>query len=306
MHTNSRYSLSDLMCALTVVVFFWACAMTPVHAQEAPAPKKVLDFEGNKIFSKPELLEVANRCLSGFSKFQDQDAPLDYCLHRVRQFMAAKGYLQARLGEPRHELTENGSKTLVSVDEGALFRLGEVEISGSRILAPTQIREMLEMKTGEIANGDSIGVWLFERVKRAYGRLGYIQYTAEVQPKFHYKEGAPEGVADLEVNVDEGNVFTIASIKFDGNGNVPGDVLLREMIVRKGEIFSPDLLDESLTRINQSGQFETIDADKDVDYSVDQQSPRLSLTIHLRKRSAASGLAPVPQPVPRLTAIQVT
>ena len=126
-----------------------------------------------------------------------------------------------------------------------------------------------------------------------------------VQPKFHRKDGAPEGVADLAVTIDEGNAYTIASIQFEGNGNVPTDVLLREMIVRNGEIFSPDLLDDSLTRINQSGQFETIDADKDVDYSVDKQSPRLNLTIHLKKRLAASELAPLPQPIRRVSAIQV-
>lgn len=303
MHTNSRFSLS--MRALTVVVFAGVFGVSSVHAQEATAPKTVLDFEGNKIFSKPELLEVANRCLTGFSKSQDEDALLDYCLHRVRQFMSTKGYLQAQLGKPRQEQTENGFKTIVSVNEGALFRLGEVEIDGSRTLAPTQIREMLELKTGDIANGDSIGVWLFERVKKAYGNLGYIQYTAEVQPKFNCKEGAREGVADLAVSIDEGSAFTIASIQFEGNGNVPRDVLLREMIVRNGEVYSQDLFDDSLKRISQSGQFETISAERDVDYEVDKQLPRLSLTIHLKKRVAAAGLAPQPQPIRRVVSVQV-
>ena len=292
------------MRVLTVVVFS-VFAVNALRAQEATAPKTVLDFEGNKIFSKPELLEVANRCLTGISKSQNEDELLDYCLHRVRQFMSAKGYLQAQLGKPRQEQTENGSKTIVSVNEGALFRLGEVEINGPRTLAPTQIREMFELKTGDVANGDSIGVWLFERVKKAYGNLGYIQYTAEVQPKFHRKDGAREGVADLEVTIDEGSAFTIASIQFEGNGNVPRDVLLREMIVRNGEVFSQDQLDDSLTRINQSGQFETIDVNKDVDYEVDKQAPRLSLTIHLKKRTAAAALAPLPQPVRRVGYVQV-
>ena len=303
MHTNSRFSLS--MRALTVVVFAGVFGLSSVHAQEATAPKTILDFEGNKIFSKPELLEVANRCLTEFSKSQDEDALLDYCLHRVRQFMSAKGYLQAQVGKPRQEQTENGSKTIVSVNEGALFRLGEVEINGSRTLAPTQIREMLELKTGDIANGDSIGVWLFERVKKTYGSLGYIQYTAEVEPKFHCKDGAREGVADLAVTIDEGNLFTIASIQFVGNGNVPRDVLLRQMTARNGEVFSQDLLDDSLTRINQSGQFETIDSNKDVDYKVDEQAPRVSLTIHLKKRVAGSALAPLSQPVRRVVSVQV-
>ena len=299
------FTPSNLMRALTTMFICCVLGAGAIQAQEAAAAKTVLDFEGNKVFSKPELLEVANRCLTGFSKSPDEDALLDYCLHRVRQFMSAKGYLQAQLGKPLQEQTENGPRTIVSVNEGALFRLGEVEIDGSRTLAPTQIREMLELKTGDIANADSIGVWLYERVKKSYGNLGYIQYTAEIQPKFQRKEGAREGVADFAVTIDEGNAFTIASIQFVGNGNVSRDTLLREIVVRNGEVFSQDRLDDSLFRINQTGQFEAIDVNKDVDYEVDKQAPRLSLTIHLKKRVMGSAVAPLPQPIRRVVSVQV-
>jgi len=301
MFTGFRFPPSNLMRALVFGLVCCAC-VGATHAQEATAPKSVLDFEGNKIFSKQELLEVANKCLAGYSKSENEDEVLDYCLHRVRKFLSARGHLQAQLGKPRQEQTENGSRTIVSVNEGALFRLGEVEIAGSRTLSPTQIREMFELKSGDIADGDRIGLWLYERVKKAYGNLGYIQYTAEVQPKFHRKDGAREGVADLAVTIDEGNAFTIASIQFVGNENVPSDVLLREMTVRNGEVFSQDLLDDSLMRINQSGQFETIDADRDVDYWVDQKAPRLKLTIRLKKRVAES--TALPRPIGRVSSIQ--
>lgn len=300
MPTNSRFSRS--IRVLTLVIFSGVLGANSLRAQEGTAPKTVLDFEGNKVLSKPELLEVANKCLTGDSKSEEA---LDYCLHRVRNFIASKGYLQAQLGIPRQEQTEDGSRTIVSVSEGALFHLGEVEIKGVRILSPGQIRDMFELKTGDIANGDSIGVWLFERVKKAYGNLGYIQYSAEIQPTFHRKDDAREGVADLAVTIDEGNAFTIASIKFEGNGNVSRDALTREMTLRNGEVFSQESLYESLTRINQIGQFETIDADRDVDYAVDQKAPRISLTIHLKKRVAGSVLAPLPQPIRRVSSIQV-
>jgi outer membrane protein assembly factor BamA len=301
MLTNSRFSYSNLKRALTVVVFSGVFGLSAVHAQEATTAWAGLDFDGNKVFSKSELLEVANKCVGGSSKSE----VLDYCLHRVRQFMSAKGYLQAQLGKPHQEESENGLRTIVSVKEGALFRLGEVEIDGARVLTPSQIREMFELKSGDVASGDRISNWLFERVKKAYGNLGYIQYTAEIQPRFHRKDGAPEGVADLAVTIEEGSAFTISSIRFEGNGDVARDALLREMSLRRGEVFSQELLDDSLMRLNQNGQFETINADKDVDYDVDQKAPRINLTIHLKKREAASALAPQPQPARKVIAIQV-
>jgi outer membrane protein insertion porin family len=285
-----------------VVIFSGVLGVNALRAQEVTAPKTVLDFEGNKVLSKPELLEVANKCLAGYSEAENQDEVLDYCLHKVSDFLRAKGYLQARLGKPRVEQTENGSRTIVSVHEGAVFRLGEVTIDGARILAPSQIRELFELKKGDIANGETIGVWLYERTKKAYGNLGYIQYTAEVQPTFHCKEGEAEGVADLEVTIDEGPVFTIASIKFEGAGNVPRDVLLREIGLRNGDVFSQDSLEDSLKRLSENGRFETIDTDRDVDFWWDQKVPQLKLTIHLKKRVAE--LAPLTGTVRRAIAIQ--
>lgn len=298
MHTDSCFNTANLMRALTVVLFCCVFGISVNHAQEANAPKRVLDFEGNKIFSKAELLEVANKCLAANSKSQDDNATLEYCLHKVRQTMLAKGYFQAQLGKPLQEQADNGFRTVISVKEGLLFRLGEVEIDGSRILAPSQIREMLELKGGDVANVESIAAWLYERVKKAYGNLGYIQYTAEVQPKFHHKDDASEGVVDLAVTIDEGSAFTIAAIKFVGNENVPREVLVREMTLRNGDVYSQDLFEDSLKRLSQNGQFETIDADKDVDWSVDKEAPRVNLTIHLKKRVAgAAALAPLPRPI---------
>jgi outer membrane protein assembly factor BamA len=141
-------------------------------------------------------------------------------------------------------------------------------------------------------------------VKKAYGKLGYIQYTVEVQPTFHHKDGASEGVADFAVTIEEGDAFTIASIQFDGNEKVSRDALLREMTLRNGEVFSQDLLDESLMRINQSGQFEAIDADRDIDWKVDQKAPRVSLLIHLKKRDAGAALAPLSRPMGQVFVIQ--
>lgn len=305
MNRDSGSLPANLMRSLMVVLCCCAFGISAIHAQEAATPKRVLDFEGNKIFSKTELLAVANKCLAGYSKSENEDETLDYCLYRVTRFLSAKGYLQAQLGKPRQDQTENGSRTAVSVREGALYRLGEIEIDGSRTLAPSQIREMFELKTGDVASGERMGEWLFERVKKAYGNLGYIEYTAEIQPKFRRQGDASEGVVDLAVTIDEGSAFTIAAIKFVGNENVPREALLREMTLRNGDVYSQDRFDESLTRLSQNGQFETIDANKDVDWNVDKDAPRVSLTIHLKKRVAgAAALAPVPRSIGQVIVFQ--
>jgi outer membrane protein insertion porin family len=279
-------SLRVMSCTLSVMTAIGIFGAIAINAQEATQPKRILDFEGNSVFSKQELLEVGNKCLDGYSKSENQDEVLDYCLQRVRQHVSAKGYLQAQLGKPREEQTESGLKTVISVKEGALYRLGEIEIDGSRQFTPTQIREMINLKTGDVANGESLSVALYERVKRVYGNFGYITYTAEVTPKFHLKDGAPEGVVDFDVTIDEGNLFTVRAIKFEGNGSVPADALQRDLLLRQGDVFNVELLDESLTRINRTGVFAPINGDRDVDYYSGRGSSQVDLTIHLKKREA--------------------
>ena len=270
------------------------------NGQTASSEKPTLVFEGNKVFSERELLEVANNCLDQYSRSgpADESDKIDYCLRKVRFFLFAKGYLRAELGKPRQVQTENGLKTIVPVEEGALYRLGEVEISGAKLFSPGQIREVMGLKTGDIVNAETLIAGLYERLKKAYSDFGYVQYTAEVEPKFHLKDGAPEGVVDFTVTIDEGNAFTIRSIKFEGNGDVSEDALRSGILVRVGEVFNKELFDESLKRMSQTGQFEVIDVDKDVDYTWDQKSPRLDLTIHLKKKLPATEELKAPRLTP--------
>jgi outer membrane protein insertion porin family len=265
------------------------------QTQEGPRPKIVVDFEGNKIFSKQELIAITNPCLDRYSKagVTDDSEQIEYCLHRVKVFLYGKGYLNPRLGEPRRTQTENGLQIVVPIDEGARYRLGEVKVEGAQLFTPAQILEMIAVKAGDTANGVRLSEAVYDRVKKAYARLGYIEYTAEIVPAFHLNASGAEGTVDFSVTIDEGKQFTIRSVKFDGNGDVPEEALLRVMLVHSGEVFNKELLDESLKRMDQTGQFETIDCEKDVDYRSVGKDPQLDLTIHLKKKADKEN-SPIP------------
>src|SRR5438128_12377165 len=119
-----------------------------VHGQELAQRQLSLDFEGNRIFSKQELLEPVNRCLNRYSKPAGEYD--EYCLYQIKEFLFSKGHLRAKVGEPRWQETETGTRVVVPIDEGALYRLGEVKIEGSTLFTSAQILEMLTLKTGDI------------------------------------------------------------------------------------------------------------------------------------------------------------
>jgi outer membrane protein assembly factor BamA len=128
-------------------------------------------------------------------------------------------------------------------------------------------------------------VWLFERLKKAYGNLGYIHYTAEAEPHFRARsnDGA-EGVLDLTVIIEEGKPFIVRSLKFEGNGDIAFATLQKEMLVRAQDVFSSERFEESIRRLNKLALFEPIDADKDVDYQSGNETAQLAITIRVKKR----------------------
>jgi outer membrane protein insertion porin family len=244
----------------------------------------VLDAEGNKVFSKEELLDVANKCLDQWLDSAYTTEKLDSCLHKMTTYMKSKGYLQARLEKTLYNQTDSGPKALIPVVEGPLFRVGTIEVKNAKVFTAGQIVEVIGLNPGDVADGEKLGTAVFERVKEMYGNLGYIQYTAEITPQFHVKEGAAEGVADITVTIDEAQQFKVRSIKFTGGDKTTLEQLQRELMLHDGEVYNSELFKQSIARINDIGLYDPIDVNRDVDYKTDEEAALLNLTIKLKKR----------------------
>lgn len=255
--------------------------------QQPSAPRLPLNFEGNRVFSSPELLTVTDQCLVTYSKTEgtaSADA-LDYCLNKLKFWMFAKGYLQAKLGKLQKHQTPTGLKITVPIQEGILYRLGDIEFQNSRLFTPAQLRQMLKLRTGDVADADVLSEWAYKILRKVYAEHGYLQYSAELNPNFRGTPDREEGIVDFIVDVDEGDIFKIRSIRFEGNGNIPTEALLQAMLLRADDVFNQRLFEDSLTRVSLTGQFEAIDPDKDVEFRADKKSPVVDLTIHLKRKT---------------------
>lgn len=274
-----------------VSLIFVAGACFTAIAQETSS-RPVLDIDGNKVFSKQELLDIANQCLDRNTQSREYEtAVLDYCLDQVAKHLRQKGYLQATLGKTLYNQNETVLKATIPVSEGPLFRIGEIKIDNAKVLSPAQIIEMIGLNPGDIADGEKLANAVFERAKQAYGSFGYIQYTAEISPTFRAKEGAADGVVDILITVDEGRQFKLRSIKFEGADSKTTEMLRRELMVRDGEVFNADLFANSIIRINNTGLYAPVDANKDVYFRTEEKAAYVEVTIRLKKRGEATEAA---------------
>jgi len=246
-----------------------------------------IQFEGNKIFSTEVLLDSMRQAKgnTGYACLPPEgyDSEIfDVCLRRTTFYLRSKGYLNAKLGEPKKQETEHGLNLIVPVTEGAFYRIGEIKIEGATVFTNEQILGMLNRKTGDPANGEFISRWLQQTLHGAYSELGYIQYEYDVDPNFKSNpEKADEGVVDFQITITEGARFIIKKIDFVGPMPMPIEELRRLLFVHEGEPFNQRKLMESVRNLYQLGLSDG-DAERDVDYRTDEEKGQLNIVFGLK------------------------
>lgn len=243
-------------------------------------------FEGNKVFPSQLLAAKMKEYLARYQEAEPDrfdEEVFEYCVHRLTNFERAQGYLQARFDATKVAELGGGLILTLRVEEGVLYRLGKIEIEGANVIAPERVLAMLEMRRGDVANGERISKCFYEDLKEFYGEKGFIQYSAEIQPEFKLKPGGSEGVVDFTIGIDEGRAFKLRKISFEGAGNQTEE-LRQLLLIREGDVFNQRLFESSIRRLNEIGLFEFVDKDKDVDYRTNDEEGLFDLVIKVAKR----------------------
>src|SRR5687767_8700065 len=268
-----------------------------------------IQFEGNTVFSDGQLRGAMKYVKEAglITRFKSSDIldreKLEYDLRLVDNYMRSKGYLQARHGEPRVasvgrrrtgfpilplpflSSVDEGLRVTVPIMEGKVYRLGEFKVEGNSIFSEDQIRAVIGLQKGDVADGEKVTKGLFENLKKFYGQQGFIEYTAEPVPTFHDNPQNPnEGVVDFTVTIEEGKQFTLRRLEFVGNTFTRDNVLRREVLINEGDIYNDVYWEYSVVKLNQLGYFNPIDKDKDVDRRTNDEEATVDLSLKVSER----------------------
>lgn len=257
-----------------------------------------IDFDGNQTFSDRKLrkamkLVKQSSLLTSFNSKDIYDKrKLDEDLQRVRLFLGEKGYIRPQLGEPQLENVGkvgnfipiigrkgDGVKITVPIVEGKQYRFGKIDVDGNSLYNKDLILSVTGMKTGEIASAKVIREGVFERLRKLYGRAGYIQATTDLQQSFN----DVDNTVDFNIVVDEGKPFTINRIEFTGNTITRDTVMRREILVNEGDLYNQELFDFSRLRLNQLGYFNEI-KEEDVQIQTDDKRGLVDLNIKVTEK----------------------
>jgi outer membrane protein insertion porin family len=180
---------------------------------------------------------------------------------------------------------DEGLRVTIPIVEGKVYRLGEFTVEGNSIFSEDQIRAVIGLNKGDIANGEKVSKGLFENLKKFYGQQGFIEYTAEPVPTFKDNPQNPnEGIVDFTVTIEEGKQFTLRRLEFVGNTFTRDNVLRREVLINEGDIYNDAYWEYSIVKLNQTGYFDPIDKDKDVDRRTNDEEAAVDLSLKVSER----------------------
>src|SRR5262245_15121792 len=219
-------------------------------------------------------------------------------LERVRYFLGTKGYLQAKVSEPKVEEAGKvgsglplplfrksgpGLKISIPIGVGRRYRISKVEEKGVTIFTPGIVTAYSGMRVGEWVDSKKISENVYKGVKDLYGTQGYIQADINFIPKFIDKT-AEEGEVEWTLEVEEGRQFTLRRLEFIGNTNTRDVVIRREALLNEGDPYNKKFWDLSILRLNQLGLFEEI-KEKDAMTRTNNRDQTVDIDLQLKERS---------------------
>lgn len=274
-------------------------AAASLCAAQAPPGELRVEFEGNRVFTSEQLREAATRCYEAGGREAFDARALDYCLRTsVAGVMHRAGYVRAQFGETRTTSLGDAVTVTVPVEENEFYRVGRITVEGAEHFDAKSLRQMLPLKRGDIADTLALRRWAFEHLRQKYADEGFIQYEADIQPEYRVEPGAPEGVLDLTVTVNEGKRFKLRSVEFEGPADVPSGALREALGLKEGEFFRQQQYRDGVAKLNdldlfgREGRFEDVDEDRDVEFRGDEVTGELDLKIHLTERGRERAARP--------------
>ncbi len=232
-----------------------------------------------------------------FAKTYDA-SKLEEDAERVRQAYRDKGYFRASTGDPvTHIRNEGGLSFLtfrprhgkridirIPVEEGERYRLGTITFTGNKAVSnPRALRAQFNMKDGSWFDATAFGKGL-QNLQKAYGQLGYINFTPVPEPKVD----DVKHTISFVVNVDEGKQFYVSRIEFQGNTVTRDFVIRRELALEEGQVYNSHLWELSIMRLNQLDYFDPLKVDQDSETHQNAENGTVDLLLKVHEKGKNS------------------
>ena len=267
-------------------------------------------IDGNKAFSDRDVIRAMKNLKpigiphsllfeNLFARTYDS-TKLDEDSERIRQFYQSRGYFTARVINHSEKVYDvNGRNVIIPfkkthgkrvdvtmvVSEGDKYYLRNFQFVGMKLFRTPDLiaRQVFKMAPGDVFSTEKLQKGLDE-LKKLYGNFGYIDFVPSPDPEI--VPGKEQ--VDLTIDVDEGHQFFVRRIDFQGNTSTRDKVIRRELLIDEGDLYSQQLWDTSILRLNQLGYFDPLKPEDATDVKRDTKTNTVDLLLKVKERGKNS------------------
>lgn len=201
---------------------------------------------GDPLAAASNKLPLAVRDLIGkpFSRFAIEV----FAYEQVRPVYFARGHLRVQFGTPEARFTGNPAQPLpdnvtvyLPITPGPAFRWGGVTWSGNTVFIPQAFVDFMGFAPDELASGIKVEAG-WDRLKREYGRHGYLEAAIEAEPAFE------DSTAHVKyrARITEGIQYRMGKLVITGLSLTAERILAAAWRIPAGEVFDKTYFDDFL------------------------------------------------------------
>jgi outer membrane protein insertion porin family len=217
-----------------------------------------IEFQGNSRFSSNTLrsqLTLKQKSLINDGAFQEAKLLADR--EAVTTYYHDRGYINAVIRDVTrtYETRDNGTSLVLSfmIEEGEEYRFGGIKFEGNRIFTSEQLNKLITMKEGDIVNTTRLENDL-QAVSDLYYENGYIFNSIVRTPELdNYAY-----TLSYSISIIERNRAYIENIIVVGNEKTKNSVILREIPMEPGDVFSKTKVMDAMRNLYNLQYFSVI------------------------------------------------
>lgn len=218
------------------------CPVSPGGNNEPDGPEisiAQLTFSGDLQIPVPDQEAIAK-------SIKQTTHDTDEALERARRGWQDRGYFKVEVRGDTKVLTSSpvGQRIAldVHVDEGHQYRLSGITFKNNKAIESRErMRQFFPINDGDIFSRDKIATGL-ENLRKAYGELGYINFTSVPDTVFN----DDTDLISLVIDIDEGKQFRVGAIQVLGLDDSARDKVMESLPVKAGEIYSSKVWEQTL------------------------------------------------------------
>ena len=217
-------------------------------------------FEGNTVFTDKQLKKVMETkekwflsWLTNRGTYKDDVLQMD--LEIIADQYFNKGYVQIKVKQPQITFSDDKRymDILIEIQEGAQFRVGDVQIQGDLIRDKGDLFSLLKLKQGDIFSRELLRGDV-STLNDLYANQGYAYVNISPVTRLNIEEHLVIILYDIEQGVQ----VSIDRIQITGNTKTRDKIIRRQMKLIEGDLYNAGEIKESRSKINNLGFFEEV------------------------------------------------